>query len=131
MGTNFYMFTNKKELKPMLGTKATLADEPEFGYEIHIAKTSCGWKPCFEAHDNIRSVADLKLLYDMGGVKIFDEYGTEYDWDEFVERVVNFGSSNNWRTHRENDRTASRRYSEDCYEFTSVDGYRFSTREFI
>lgn len=119
MGTNFYMFTNKRELKPMLGDKAILTDDPEFGYEIHIAKTSAGWQPYFEAHEHIRSVADLKLLYDQGDVSILDEYGTEYNWAGFVERVVKFGDKQNWRTS-----------TDYCNEFTSIDGYRFCTREF-
>lgn len=127
MGTNFYMFTDKKELKPYLGEKVVLTDSPDFGYEIHIAKTSAGWLPCFEAHEHIRSVADLKMLYGKGGVRIFDEYGTEYDWDGFVERVVNFGGSNNWRSHRNNDCSYQCHYDG---EFTSVDGYRFDTHEF-
>lgn len=127
MGTNFYFFTQNKEQKPLFGSKVELVDEPDFGYQIHIAKTSMGWKPCFEAHEHIRSVADLKLLYDKGGIKIFDEYGTEYDWPAFVERVVNFGDEHNWRTHRNNDLNAS---YYDCHEFTSVDGYRFTDCEF-
>lgn len=125
MGTNFYMFTNQKELKDKLGRKVELTDEPEFGYEIHIAKTSCGWRPCFEAHEHIRSVADLKLLYDQGGMKIFDEYGTEYDWPGFVERVVNFGDKFNYRTADNNEYQTNH-----GHEFTSVDGYRFSNYEF-
>lgn len=125
MGTNFYLFTEKKELKQYFGQKVTIVDDPEFGYEIHIAKTSAGWRPSFEAHDNIRSVADIKLLYDMGGVKIYDEYGTEYNWNEFVDRVVEFGNKLNWRTLENNE---YRRYSN--LEFISIDGYRFSEREF-
>lgn len=132
MGTNFYMFTDSKEMKPFFGDKAEITDTPDFGYTIHIAKTSAGWLPCFEAHEHIRSVADLKMLYEKGNVKIFDEYGTEYDWNGFVERVVNFGDKQNWRSHRNND--CEKRYyhsvDPDDYEFTSVDGYRFSNSEF-
>lgn len=127
MGTNFYMFTQNKERKSLFGSKVELVDEPDLGYEIHIAKTSCVWKPCFEAHEHIRSVADLKLLYDKGDIKIYDEYGTEYDWPAFVERVVNFGDENNWRSLRNNDLNAS---YHDHREFTSVDGYRFTDCEF-
>lgn len=126
MGTNFYMFTKKKELKPFFGTKLELIDDPDFGYQIHIAKTSCGWQPSFEAHDHIRSVADLKLLYDKGDVQILDEYGQKYTWDEFVERVVNFGSEINWRTGCHNDQSGPCDYA----EFTSVDGYRFTPSQF-
>lgn len=126
MGTNFYMFTKKKELKPLFGSKLELVDEPDFGYRIHIAKTSSGWQPCFEAHEHIRSVSDLGLLYGKGGVQIFDEYHQEYTWDEFVKRVVNHGDEHNWRTAENNDQPGPRDYR----EFTSVDGYRFTPSEF-
>lgn len=125
MGTNFYYHTARKDLKGLFGSKAEIVDWPEFGYQIHVAKTSAGWMPSFEAHEAIRSVADLKALYDKGGVRIFDEYGTEYDWPGFVDRVVEFGDENNWRCEAAfTDLYDSRR------EFTSVDGYRFSDYEF-
>lgn len=104
-------------MKPFFGSKFEVVDEPGFGYMVHIAKTSAGWKPLFEAHEHIRSVADLKLLYNKGNVQIYDEYNQEYSWDEFVKRVVNFGDNHNWRTGGGN-------------EFTSVDGYRFSEDSF-
>lgn len=116
------MFTNKKELKTFFGSRAELVDEPDFGYEIQIAQTAGGWQPCFLAHDYIRSVSDLKLLYDKGGVRIYDEYGKEYTWPEFEKRVVNWGNEQNWRTWRNNDSPGAY-YSGS--EFTSVDGYRF------
>lgn len=90
MGTNFYLFTQNKEHKELFGNKLFIVDTPEFGYELHIAKTSCGWLPLFEAHENIKSVKDIKAIYNKGDVRIFDEYGTEYHWDEFVERVLEF-----------------------------------------
>lgn len=126
MGTNFYMFTKKKELKPFFGSKLELVDEPDFGYQIHIAKTSAGWQPLFEAHDHIRTVSDLKLLYDKGGIQIFDEYGQEFTWDEFVKEVVNHGDEFNWRTGQHNDQPGPT----DRGEFTSVDGYRFTSSQF-
>ena len=126
MGTNFYMFTERKELKPFFGSKLEVVDEPDFGYMIHIAKTSYGWQPCFEAHDAMRSVSDIKALYDKGGVRIFDEYMQEYTWDEFKERVVCFGDEHNWRTARHNDQYGP--HAQD--EFISMDGYRFQAREF-
>ena len=126
MSTKFYMFTQKKELKPFFGSRLRLVDEPHFGYKIYIARTSGGWQPLFQAHDQIQSVSDLKLLYDKGGVQIFDEYGKEFSWPEFVQRVVNWGNEHNWRTARNNDQPGAHSYN----EFTSVDGYRFESCEF-
>ena len=126
MGTNFYLFTQDKTKKPLLGDKANIVDDPDFGYKIHIAKTSCGWQPSFEAHQNISSVNDIKSLYDMGGFRIFDEYGAEYNWGAFEDRVVNFGSDIHWRNAANNEFDTS--YAD--HEFTSFDGYRFTHDEF-
>ena len=128
MGTNFYLFTNKKEHKPFFGSKATLVDEPDFGYLLHIAKTSAGWKPCFEAHEHIRSVADLKALYDKGDIRILDEYDYEYNWVAFVERVINHGDEHNWRTFQHND--CPDMPGGFTRDFISVDGYWFTGDEF-
>ena len=126
MGTNFYMFTKKKELAPFFGSKLKIVDEPDFGYMIHIGKVSAGREPLFEAHDHIRSVADLKLLYDKGNVQIYDEYDKEYTWDGFVKRVAEFGDEHNWRTGRNNDSFSDASLN----EFISIDGYRFSEDRF-
>lgn len=72
MGTNFYL--RKKYSKQ----------------EQHIAKTSMGWLPIFEASENIRSVADIKTLYDTKKYWIVDEYGEKYNWEQFTERVLKF-----------------------------------------
>ena len=68
-----------------------LTDQPYFGYEIHVAKTSFGWLPLFQGHkDGINSVAEYKAAHDTGEFKIYDEYGTEYNWDAFDDRVIKF-----------------------------------------
>ena len=83
MGTNFYL--RRKE--------------PRIVYdEYHIAKTSGGWRPSFEAYTpwdydydrrpQVHSVEDIKDLANNGDFTIVDEYGDEYTWDEFVERVL-------------------------------------------
>lgn len=76
MGTNFYL----RKKKPRL-----VYDE------IHIAKTSWGWKPTFECHEGeIESVKQLKTAYDSGEYTIVDEYDEEYSWEEFDDRVVHW-----------------------------------------
>ena len=50
-----------------------LTDTPYCGYEIHIAKTSCGWLPLFQGHqDGINSVREYKEAYETGEFEIFD-----------------------------------------------------------
>ncbi len=84
MGTNYYLFTQEREKKSLLGEKYEVVDEPDFGYMLHIMKNSCGWLCLFEGHSNIiQSVEDIKKLYDCGGFQIIDEYGEIFTWDEF------------------------------------------------
>ena len=92
MGTNFFMITKDKATAQKYAPYSyELTDEPYFGYEIHIAKTSAGWLPLFQGHkDGINSVAEYKAAYDTGKFEIYDEYGTQYNWDEFDERVLKF-----------------------------------------
>ena len=86
------MFSKNKEFVQKYAPYSyELTDEPEFGYEIHIAKTSAGWLPFFQGHkDGINSVAGYKAAYDSGEFKIYDEYGVEYNWEAFDERVLKF-----------------------------------------
>lgn len=92
MGTNFYLSTRDKEVRDTyFGWHYELTYyAPTCIYEQHIAKTSAGWLPLFEASKSIQSVADIKKLYDTGKFIIHDEYGTEYNWEEFDKRVLKF-----------------------------------------
>lgn len=89
MGTNFYMMTKNKQNN--LGDRQFLTDEPNWGYAIHIAKTSVGWPVIYEAHENIKCVNDIKTVYDSDQCIIYDEYNNTYDWYVFVSRVVDWG----------------------------------------
>ena len=92
IGTNFYMITKNKELAQRYAPYSyELTDTPYFGYEIHVAKTSCCWLPIWQGHkDGINSVAEYKAAYDTGEFKIYDEYNCEYNWDAFDDRVIKF-----------------------------------------
>lgn len=91
MGTNFYLMTRSKLVcEKYFGYNYELTDSPEWGYEIHIAKTSCGWLPLFQCHGCFKSIKQLKELYDTGEFIIYDEYRTVYNWEEFDERVLKF-----------------------------------------
>ena len=89
MGTNYYFFTKDKEpCETYFSTTYELTDDPEFGYRIHIAKTSAGWLPLFQAHDRCHSVAEIKKIYDTGLFRVIDEYGDTYTWKEFTRSVL-------------------------------------------
>lgn len=98
MGTNFYFHTQNKEFKKWVDENykfyadncIEIVDTPDFGYEMHIAKTSFGWLPLFQARPFAKSIEDYKRLYKNFSFKIYDEYGTEYSWEQFDERVLKF-----------------------------------------
>lgn len=91
MGTNFYFYTKNKAIaEKYAGRECELTDIPDWAYEIHIAKTSCGWLPLFQYRETMPSVKAMKEAYDTGEFKIYDEYNKEYTWDEFDERVLKF-----------------------------------------
>lgn len=140
MGTNFYFFTQNRAVADLMGPKREVTDIPELGWEMHIAKTSCGWKPVFEEHEHIHSVRDLDRFYhdNMRYLTIFDEYGQKYTWPEFEERVIKYGTpkvfdpeigmyTGNWRCESDND---CELYKHWDGEYADTDGYRFGTREF-
>lgn len=58
--------------------------------EIHIAKTSAGWKPVFQSSENFRSVDELKSYYllNFNTFEIVDEYNRVYNWEDFSDRVL-------------------------------------------
>lgn len=138
MGTNFYMMTADKDaaIEWFCGDY-TLTDLPQWGYEIHIAKTSGGWKPLFQSHKRIHSINDLKIIYGTGKFIIYDEYGEIYNWDEFKKRVIDWNKNNpNACVHINPDRSIPN-FNEiygsnydDSREFLSADGYDFCDCEF-
>ena len=151
MGTNFYIMTKSKEARDKyFGWSYELTDTPDWGYQQHVAKTSCGWLPSFDGSGCFKSIRELKNIYDSGEFILYDEYGTIYTWDEFDERVLKFNGGIKGVTPREKinqDRSspwfdknmpeykpvshfeyAYGRYNDEY--FTDPDGYEFSIREF-
>ena len=154
MGTNFYLMTRNKAMAQKYAPYSyQLTDEPYFGYEIHIAKTSCGWLPLFQGHTNgINSVREYKNAYETGEFEILDEYGDPYTWEEFTERVLKFNggirgveprkkieadTTSPWYDHGlpEYMPISHFDYKYDDYYvndyFVDEDGYEFNRREFL
>lgn len=68
-------------------------------FEIHIGKTSAGWKPLFQKQDCFDSISKLENFYkESKRYDIYDEYEVKYTWKEFTERVLNFNP--NGKTHK-------------------------------
>lgn len=151
MGTNFYIMTKSKEARDKyFGYNYELTDEPDWGYEQHVAKTSCGWLPSFDGSGCFKSIRELKEIYDSGLFVLYDEYGTTYTWEEFDNRVLQFNGGRKGIAPREKieqDRT-SIWYDNNLPEYKPIshfdygcgmyadeyfideDGYEFSTRTF-
>lgn len=70
MGTNFYLVSKSKKLirenfaveKDYGYTEEEygIVDEPYLGYRVHLNKLSCGWRPLFQRHKNIRTFKELE-----------------------------------------------------------------------
>lgn len=68
-----------------------LVDEPYLGYQIHLNKLSCGWRPLFQRHKNIKSFKQLEgfCMKNNNIVEIYDEYGEKYTWKQYYDKVYN------------------------------------------
>lgn len=133
MGTNFYFFTKEKEpCETYFSGSYELTDEPEFGYEIHLAKTSFGWLPLFQAHDRCRSVLEMKSIYDTGLFRIKDEYGDWYTWEEFDERVLQFngGVKGAIPTEPVKQDTSSPFYDKDMPDHKSISHFEYGNGKY-
>lgn len=67
--------------------------------EIHIAKTSYGWKPLFERQlGRFSTIKELKQYYEDNSdmLEIIDEYDKAYTWDEFDKRVLQHGNEDSY-----------------------------------
>lgn len=95
MGTNFYMMTANKELvEKHFFSEYEIVDTPYFGYEIHIGKRSCGWKPLFQEHKNAYdSVEGMKkfIRNNSNDIRIFDEYNREFSLEELEDELITWG----------------------------------------
>ena len=88
---NYYLYVADKKLgKEILGQRVEVTDEPDFGYKLHIAKTSCGWLPLFEKSESVSCVKDIeKIVKDNPSVVIIlNEENAPLSWDEFKEKVL-------------------------------------------
>lgn len=95
MGTNFYMMTKSKKLvEKHFPCEYEIVDTPYFGYEIHIGKRSCGWKPLFQEHKNAYdSVEGMKefIRKHQKSIRIFDEYCREFTLEELEDELITWG----------------------------------------
>lgn len=94
MGTNYYFITRNKKLVKENFDEYELIDEPDFAYEIHLNKCSYGWRPLFQVHKCFRTFKELEQFYKEHekDLIIKDEYGEEFDFDEYKDIIVSHGN---------------------------------------
>lgn len=101
ISTNYYMMTKDKDfVQKFFPGEYEIVDEPYLGYEIHIAKRSCGWLPLFQRHDRAYySVKDLlKFLESQKSyIEIFNEYSEKLTIEEFKSECIDWGEHQNVR----------------------------------
>ena len=110
MGTNFYLMSrNKKLIREHFAVETeydikdieyAIVDEPYLGYEIHLNKLSCGWRPLFQRHKTIKTFKELEefCLKNKSVISIYDEYGRRYTWKHiFCSAIENITKRKSWR----------------------------------
>ena len=70
MGTKFYLMSKSKNLMRenfavekdygITDEEYEIVDEPYLGYQVHLNKLSCGWRPLFQMHKNIKTFKELE-----------------------------------------------------------------------
>ena len=66
-------------------------DEFTNGTSIHLGKRSSGWKFCWNFHNNKYYKDKESLLNFIRSGRIFDEYGTEIEVEEFIQMALEWG----------------------------------------
>lgn len=80
MGTNYY-------------AKTSVHGVP---IELHIGKSSGGWKFLFAEYDNLRSWSEWRAFLDRPGVEITDEYRSPMNYADLVQIVEADQKPPNW-----------------------------------
>lgn len=92
--------------------------------EIHIFKTSMGWKPLFQSNENWSSVKELKEYYNKyKDVLVFiDEYDEEKDFNQMMKDVETKAKDSKNKSHIPGSTSYFKVYIDDeGYEFTDIE----------
>lgn len=86
--------------------------------EIHIGKSSSGWRPLFERTNYFESLKEFIKFYNdhKSDFDIVDEYNRIISWEEFEKEMIINKSGN---------------FSQDYSYYFDEDGYWFNKREFF
>ncbi len=66
------------------------------GTSIHLGKRSGGWKFCWNFHNNKHYSNKEELLSFIRSGRIVDEYGEEWNVEEFITMALEWGQPDGW-----------------------------------
>ena len=101
MGTNYYFMTRNKDLVHkhfavehswgVTDEEYEIVENPYLGYEIHLNKLSCGWRPLFQKHKEFDCWDKLESFYmaHKDDLEIYDEYDEKFEWVDYKKRIFN------------------------------------------
>lgn len=94
MSTNYYMLIKDKDfVNQYFSGEYELGNLSFAGYEIHIGKRSCGWKPLFEAHPLAYHSVEEMLEFiknHKSKIKLYDEYHHQLSINDLKEELVDW-----------------------------------------
>lgn len=98
---------------------------------IHLGKRSGGWKFCWNFHKDKYYSNKEELLAFIRSGRVVDEYGEEWDPEEFIKMALDWGQPDGWvyneAYEREMQKTTSRTFFwGPQYWDREVDGLRVS-----
>ena len=135
MGTNFYFKVKGVDqiAEQFKGLSSLISDEMVENlkyrlFNIHIGKTSAGWKPIFESQEYFKTMDELESFYEQHKetLAMEDEYGTEYTWEELKERLFNWNP-----TGKSNVRNADKeKYNYNGSYYRDNRGYEWTKSNF-
>lgn len=97
MSTNYYFVAENKEfVEKYFPGEYYLTDTPKFGYEVHIGKRSCGWKPLGQWHENAYKSAKEMIQFlnnNLDKIEIYDEYHHPMTVEDLIEKFINWADN--------------------------------------
>ena len=73
----------------VVGETYKIVDDPYLGYQIHLNKLSCRWRPLFQKHKAFKTWNELEVfvLAHYEDVEFFDEFKNKYTFYEYKDTV--------------------------------------------
>lgn len=120
MGTNYYLKLKEKVFDNCSTALLNLKPEIMKNFELHIGKSSAGWRFIFEQQTIgsklINSFEKWKEFFFDDNYEIANEYGEIISPEWLVKRIV--------------EKQCERRHEDIRYHYLSEDGYDFDIGEF-